>query len=212
MDSAPRLEEAWRPSSGPSDAGPGGPDLRRQLRAPRPGQARRPDERLRSPHPGQRARGGAADPRHRGARVVPGDRGPPRCLRKRPPSPSARRAAQQHRTERGLSQAQAARELDVARTAYRLWEMEAAKPSPDRWRLIARWLGVSISTMLLAEDLIDAEDAGAADDIAGRSAGSASKDGTTSLRRTPETSSSRSARRSLARPAEAWSRTSNPNG
>ena len=42
-----------------------------------------------------------------------------------------------HRTERGLSQAQAARELEVARTAYRLWEMEAAKPSPDRWRLIA---------------------------------------------------------------------------
>ena len=78
----------------------------------------------------------------------------------------------QHRTERGLSQAQAARELDVARTAYRLWEMEAAKPSPDRWRLIARWLGVSISTMLLAEDLIDAEGAGAADDIAGRTAGS----------------------------------------
>jgi transcriptional regulator with XRE-family HTH domain len=74
----------------------------------------------------------------------------------------------QHRTERGLSQAQAARELDVARTAYRLWEMEAAKPSPDRWRLIAGWLGVSISTMLLAEDLIDEEDASTADLIAGR--------------------------------------------
>src|SRR3954465_16050224 len=78
----------------------------------------------------------------------------------------------QHRTERGLSQAQAARELDVARTAYRLWEMEAAKPSPDRWRLIARWLGVSISTMLLGEDLIDEQDAEAADLIAGRAAGS----------------------------------------
>ena len=75
-----------------------------------------------------------------------------------------------HRTERGLSQAQAARELDVARTAYRLWEMEAAKPSPDRWRLIARWLGVSISTMLLGEDLIDEQDADAADLIAGRTA------------------------------------------
>src|SRR6185369_16605216 len=49
--------------------------------------------------------------------------------------------------------------LDVARTAYRLWEMEAAKPSPDRWRLIAGWLGVSISTMLLGEDLIGEEDA-----------------------------------------------------
>lgn len=75
----------------------------------------------------------------------------------------------QHRTERGLSQAQAARELDVARTAYRLWELEAAKPSPDRWRLIARWLGVSISTMLLGEDLIDEQDAAAADLIAGAS-------------------------------------------
>jgi transcriptional regulator with XRE-family HTH domain/anti-sigma regulatory factor (Ser/Thr protein kinase) len=57
------------------------------------------------------------------------------------------------RQELGLSQAQAARELDVARTAYRLWEMEAAKPQPDRWRLISRWLGVSVATMLLADEL-----------------------------------------------------------
>jgi len=75
-----------------------------------------------------------------------------------------------HRAEQGLSQAQAARELDVARTAYRLWEMEAAKPSPDRWRLIAGWLGVSISTMLLGEDLINEEDAAEADRIVGRAA------------------------------------------
>ena len=81
----------------------------------------------------------------------------------------------QRREERGLSQAQAARELDVARTAYRLWELEAAKPSPDRWRLIARWLGVSISTMLLGEDLIDDEDADAADLIA-RAADETSED------------------------------------
>ncbi|HKV66577.1 MAG TPA: ATP-binding protein [Gaiellales bacterium] len=60
----------------------------------------------------------------------------------------------QRRTELGLSQAQAARELDVARTAYRLWEMEAAKPAPDRWRLLSRWLGVSVTTMLLADELI----------------------------------------------------------
>lgn len=59
------------------------------------------------------------------------------------------------RLELGLSQAQAARELDVARTAYRLWEMEAAKPQPDRWRLISRWLGVSVTTMLLADELDD---------------------------------------------------------
>jgi transcriptional regulator with XRE-family HTH domain len=65
----------------------------------------------------------------------------------------------QRRDERGISQAQAARELDVARTAYRLWEMEAAKPSPDRWRLIARWLGVSVTTMLLAEELLSEEEA-----------------------------------------------------
>ncbi len=63
------------------------------------------------------------------------------------------------REQRGISQAQAARELDVARTAYRLWEMEAAKPAPDRWRMISTWLGVSVTTMLLAEDLMTEEEA-----------------------------------------------------
>jgi transcriptional regulator with XRE-family HTH domain/anti-sigma regulatory factor (Ser/Thr protein kinase) len=65
----------------------------------------------------------------------------------------------QRREELGLSQSQAARELDVARTAYRLWELEAAKPAPDRWRLIASWLGVSVTTMLLAEDLLTEDEA-----------------------------------------------------
>lgn len=60
------------------------------------------------------------------------------------------------REELGISQSQAARELDVARTAYRLWEMEAAKPAPDRWRLIASWLG--ITTMLLADELVSADE------------------------------------------------------
>jgi transcriptional regulator with XRE-family HTH domain len=73
-----------------------------------------------------------------------------------------------HRQQRGISQAQAARELDVARTAYRLWEMEAAKPSPDRWRLISRWLGVSVATMLLAEGLIDTDEAESAGAITDR--------------------------------------------
>ena len=63
------------------------------------------------------------------------------------------------REELGITQSQAARELDVARTAYRLWELEAAKPAPDRWRLIASWLGVSVTTMLLAEDLLTDEEA-----------------------------------------------------
>jgi anti-sigma regulatory factor (Ser/Thr protein kinase) len=37
--------------------------------------------------------------------------------------------------------------------------MEAAKPAPDRWRLISRWLGISVSTMLLADDLISEAEA-----------------------------------------------------
>lgn len=65
----------------------------------------------------------------------------------------------QRREELGISQSQAARELDVARTAYRLWEMEAARPAPDRWRLIASWLGVSVTTMLLAEELVSEDEA-----------------------------------------------------
>jgi transcriptional regulator with XRE-family HTH domain/anti-sigma regulatory factor (Ser/Thr protein kinase) len=65
----------------------------------------------------------------------------------------------QRREELGLTQAQAARQLEVARTAYRLWEMEAAKPAPDRWRTIAKWLGISMTAMLLAEELIDQHEA-----------------------------------------------------
>jgi serine/threonine-protein kinase RsbW len=65
----------------------------------------------------------------------------------------------QRREELGLTQTQAAKQLDVARTAYRLWEMEAAKPAPDRWRTIARWLGISMTVMLLAEELIDQQEA-----------------------------------------------------
>src|SRR5918992_614469 len=74
----------------------------------------------------------------------------------------------ERREELGISQAQAARELEVARTAYRLWEMEAAKPAPDRWRLISRWLGVSVATMLLADDLVDEDEARQAEVITGR--------------------------------------------
>jgi len=65
----------------------------------------------------------------------------------------------QRREELGLTQAQAARELAVARTAYRLWEMEAARPAPDRWRVIAKWLGMSMTALLLAGELLDAQEA-----------------------------------------------------
>jgi anti-sigma regulatory factor (Ser/Thr protein kinase) len=37
--------------------------------------------------------------------------------------------------------------------------MEAAKPAPDRWRTIARWLGISMTALLLAEELIDQQEA-----------------------------------------------------
>src|ERR1043165_2984821 len=67
------------------------------------------------------------------------------------------------REERGISQSQAARELEVARTAYRLWEMEAARPAPDRWRLLARWLGVTMTTLLVAEGLLSEEEATSSD-------------------------------------------------
>jgi transcriptional regulator with XRE-family HTH domain len=72
--------------------------------------------------------------------------------------PSLAQRLKAYRAKRGISQSQAARELDIARTAYRLWELEAAHPSPDRWRLVARWLGVSMTTLLLAEGLISEEE------------------------------------------------------
>jgi transcriptional regulator with XRE-family HTH domain len=65
------------------------------------------------------------------------------------------RRLREHREELGISQAQAARELDVARTAYRLWELEAARPSSDSWRAISRWLGISVAAVLLSEDLTE---------------------------------------------------------
>jgi transcriptional regulator with XRE-family HTH domain len=73
-----------------------------------------------------------------------------------------------YRKKRGISQSQAARELDIARTAYRLWELEAAHPSPDRWRLVARWLGVSMTTLLLAEGLISEDESRQADEVSAR--------------------------------------------
>src|SRR5262245_43086031 len=72
----------------------------------------------------------------------------------------------QRREELGLSQAQAARELAVARTAYRLWELEAARPAPDRWRVIAKWLGISMTALLLAGELLDEQEAADAESTA----------------------------------------------
>ena len=85
-----------------------------------------------------------------------------------PATPSLAERLKATREARGISQSQAARELDVARTAYRLWELEAARPAPDRWRLVARWLGVSMTTLLVAEGLITDDEQVDADRAANR--------------------------------------------
>jgi transcriptional regulator with XRE-family HTH domain len=63
-----------------------------------------------------------------------------------------------HRRSLGISQARAARDLDVARTAYRLWELGAARPALDRWNTLARWLGISMTTLLAGEGLLPAQE------------------------------------------------------
>ena len=77
----------------------------------------------------------------------------------RAPQPHLAERLKTAREGRGLSQAQAARELDVARSAYRLWEMAAALPEPRRWRAVAAWLDVTVTTLLLAEGLIPDDEA-----------------------------------------------------
>jgi anti-sigma regulatory factor (Ser/Thr protein kinase) len=36
--------------------------------------------------------------------------------------------------------------------------MEAARPAPDRWRAIAKWLGISMTALLHAEELLDEQE------------------------------------------------------
>ena len=60
----------------------------------------------------------------------------------------------QTRVERGLTLSQAARELNVARSAYRLWELGVASPQPKNWQAIAEWLGVPLPTILREQGLL----------------------------------------------------------
>lgn len=62
------------------------------------------------------------------------------------------------REEQGLTMAQAAEELGVARTAYRLWEKNAATPSPEHWNAIALWCGVPLATILRDVGLLSDEE------------------------------------------------------
>jgi transcriptional regulator with XRE-family HTH domain len=62
------------------------------------------------------------------------------------------------RLSRGMTITQAADELGVARTAYRLWELGAASPSPEHWKRIAFWCGLPIVSIMLELGLIGPED------------------------------------------------------
>lgn len=62
------------------------------------------------------------------------------------------------REEKGLNLTQAAEELQVARTAYRLWERDAATPSPEHWNAIALWCDVPLATILRDLGLLSAEE------------------------------------------------------
>lgn len=62
------------------------------------------------------------------------------------------------RAARGLNLTEAARELGVARTAYRLWEKDAAIPAPEQWKTIAFWCDVPLATILRELGLLSVEE------------------------------------------------------
>jgi transcriptional regulator with XRE-family HTH domain len=62
------------------------------------------------------------------------------------------------RQEKGLNLTEAAEQLQVARTAYRLWERDAATPSPEHWNAIALWCDVPLATLLRDLGLLSTEE------------------------------------------------------
>jgi transcriptional regulator with XRE-family HTH domain len=54
--------------------------------------------------------------------------------------------------------AEAARQLGVAHSAYRMWELGVAKPDANRWRKLSEWLGVPIVTLLREEGILTRDD------------------------------------------------------
>lgn len=62
------------------------------------------------------------------------------------------------RVARGLNLTDAAREVGVARTAYRLWEKDAAIPAPEHWKTIAFWCDVPLATILRELGILSAEE------------------------------------------------------
>lgn len=61
------------------------------------------------------------------------------------------------RKERGLNLTQAAAELGVARTAYRLWEKGAATPAPEHWHSVAQMCQIPLATILRELGILSAE-------------------------------------------------------
>lgn len=72
------------------------------------------------------------------------------------------------RTLRGLNLTQAAEELGVARTAYRLWERDAAIPAPEFWRRIAFWCDAPLASILRDVGLLNADEEQALLELAAR--------------------------------------------
>lgn len=72
------------------------------------------------------------------------------------------------RETRGLNLTQAAAELGVARTAYRLWEKDAAAPMPECWNTLALWCQVSVEMILRDLGHIGPEDTRALLELAER--------------------------------------------
>lgn len=64
----------------------------------------------------------------------------------------------QTREERGLNLTEAAERIGAARTAYRLWEKDAAVPAPEQWTAVALWCDVSISAILRLAGLASEEE------------------------------------------------------
>lgn len=53
------------------------------------------------------------------------------------------------RKERGLTLKQAADELGCHENSYRLWELGAQTPTPERLERIRKWIDVDAATLLL---------------------------------------------------------------
>jgi transcriptional regulator with XRE-family HTH domain len=62
------------------------------------------------------------------------------------------------REARGLNLSEAAREIGAARTAYRLWERDAAVPAPDQWKGLALWCEVPLWAILRLAGLLSADE------------------------------------------------------